>query len=254
MNNFELVVSDDVPATFLEKVNEFANASLGSSQALFLTGGSQAKLCYPALGKAFEGPQSSLANIDLYLGDERVVPLDSGFSNTALIDGLLGAQFKNLTNKNIHSPTRVAGFDLEGLMALGKSLPKHLAPSAHAQLRELTAGFSRSLAASPSSRLVHLGLGPDGHVASIFPKYTDFGIHTGDAATTLDLSGLNPFLRLSVSMEFINSSELVILGATGSDKGEVLRKVLLDPDRYPAGRIQAAKFVILVDRDAAAKL
>ncbi len=253
MNNFELEVTDDLQASFMARITEFAGSHPGPS-SLFVTGGSQAHLCYPALASALSDSRSPLGRYEIFLGDERVVPLTSESSNTALIDGLIGSAYRASELRQIYSPTRTTEVDLAELMAASDPVPTHISDAQSAALRGLTNGFAQALRAAPAARLVHLGLGPDGHVASNFPNGIDFGIRTPEAATSLDVTGLNRFWRLTISMDFINSSSLVLLSVSGSEKGEVLRRVLTNPDSFPAGNINAPNFAIVVDRQASLAL
>lgn len=253
MNSFELEVTDDLQVSFMARVTEFAGSQTGPS-SLFVTGGSQAHLCYPALAPSLNDARSPLARCEILLGDERVVPVTSEYSNTALIDGLIGSSDRAPHQKQLYSPTRDSGVDLAELMAAADPAQTSISDAHSAALRALTHRYAQALRAAPAARVVHLGLGPDGHVASNFPRCIDFGIRSPEAATSFDVTGLNRFWRLTVTMDFINSSSLVILSLSGIEKGEVLHKVLSDPESFPAGKINAPNFVIIVDRQASLAL
>lgn len=238
--NFDLLTSDDPASEVIPLVSEVAN---GGTASLFLTGGSQAKVVYPRLFPALT-TDPSLSGVHLYVGDERLVPLADPDSNTAMLDSIAGA---TTGAGEIVSPTRVFSARLSASIAAGDEPPREL-------LREILDWWSVQLEAAPRPRIVHLGLGPDGHVASIFPHSDDLGLATPQCRVSLDTTGLNRHLRVSVTMDYIDGADLVILGTTGGTKGAVLKAVLEDPASYPAGRLSPKRLAIVIDREAQASL
>ena len=253
MNNFALTVTDNVSQALVDQLNSFVVQSRADKFSFFATGGSQAKLCYPGLGAAIVGPDNTLNNMDMYLGDERLVPTDNEDSNTALVERLLGKQF-SATGKRLNTPTRRFDAQLPELDQEQIHNTSELTPQQVALLGEIARSFEESIESSAAPRVVHLGLGPDGHIASIFPKSRTVGPILKHCATVADVTGLNQHLRVTVKLEFINLADLVILSVTGNPKGDVLRSVLENPQRYPAGKIEAKNFVIIVDRQASQSL
>ena len=253
MNNFALTVTDNVPQALVDQLNSFVVQSQADKFSFFATGGSQAKLCYPALGAAIVELDNTLNNMDLYLGDERLVPSDNEDSNTALVERLLGKQF-GAAGKSLNSPTRRFDAQLPELDQDQIHNTLELTPQQEELLAKIARSFEESIDFSPAPRVVHLGLGPDGHIASIFPKPRTLGPILKHCATVADVTGLNQHLRITVKLEFINQADLVILSVTGNPKGEVLRSVLENPSQYPAGQIEAENFVIIVDRQASQSL
>ncbi|MDA8207854.1 MAG: 6-phosphogluconolactonase [Actinomycetota bacterium] len=238
--SFELITSDDPAGEVLGLIAEVAG---GAPASLLLTGGSQAKLVYPRLFPAI-ATEPALSRLRLYVGDERVVPLGDPDSNTSTLDAIAGAP---KGAGEILSPVRAFADELRTSAAQGEI------PSEQA-LEEILAWWSLELLAAPRPRIVHLGLGPDGHVASIFPHPADLALATPECQVSLDATGLNRHLRLSVTMDYIDEADLVILGATGAPKGQVLKAVLEDPASYPAGRLQPKRLMVVIDRDAQAAM
>ena len=239
-DNFELVTSDDPAGEVLSLVSEVA----GGAPASFLaTGGSQAKLVYPRLFPAL-ATEGALAGVRLYLGDERMVPLGDPDSNTSMLDSTPGAPGGESA---ILSPARAFASELRAAAAQGGDPSQEV-------LQKMLDWWSKELLEAPRPRIVHLGLGPDGHVASIFPHPVDLAIATPQCQVSMDATGLNRHLRLSVTLDYIDQAELVVLGVTGGAKGKVLKAVLEDPGSYPAGRLRPPRLVVVVDREAQAAL
>ena len=82
-----------------------------------------------------------------------------------------------------------------------------------------------------------LGLGPDGHVASLFPNYWNPQI--ADSAIAIVDSPKPPAERVTFSMRFINSSEQVWIIASGESKAVAVKAVLEADSSVPAGHVSA---------------
>jgi 6-phosphogluconolactonase len=99
--------------------------------------------------------------------------------------------------------------------------------------------------------LVHLGLGADGHTASLVPGDPVLNVTDSDVALTSVYQGRR---RMTLTYPILNRSRRVLWVVTGSDKVDALAQ-LRDADRsIPAGQIQRENAVILADRAAAEKL
>ena len=136
--NGELIVVDDVASEFAERVVEAFHTRPGESFALTVSGGGTARRCYEKLA-ADGADQIDWWQVDVYWGDERCVPPDHPDSNERLVREAL---LERVGAANAVYPMRCD----EG-------------PDAYQQ-RVATAG---------RFDVVHLGLGPDGHTASLFP-------------------------------------------------------------------------------------
>mgnify|MGYP000157842133 CR=1 FL=1 len=94
-----------------------------------------------------------------------------------------------------------------------------------------------------------LGLGPDGHVASLFPNHWD-PTATGNAISIVD-SPKPPSERVSFSMSFINSSTEVWIIAAGESKAVAVTQVLEAEPSVPAGHVMATELTrLIVDTEA----
>lgn len=110
----------------------------------------------------------------------------------------------------------------------------------------------RGIAGSPPVLdLAHLGLGPDGHTASLVPGDPVLNVTTADVALTAVYQGRR---RMTLTYPLLNRSRCILWLVTGHEKADMLPR-LCDGDRsIPAGRISREQSVVLADANAAAHL
>lgn len=219
----ELVVCDDLPAAFSQRVvDAFANRAQ-ETFSIALSGGGTARACYEHLAGAAAN-RIDWWKVDVYWGDERCVPHDHEDSNYRLArEALLD---------------RVGAANATHLMRCAEGPDPY-------QLRLGDLG---------RIDLVHLGLGGDGHTASLFPASEALDADPGRlVAMNEDPAGANPYRRMTLTFAGIERARLVLVTVAGADKAEVLARVAAGED-LPASRIAAEQVVWLVDRDAAARL
>jgi 6-phosphogluconolactonase len=218
--NGELVVVDDVPAEFAERVIECFHTRPGEWFSLALSGGDTARRCYERLA-ADGGRQIDWWAVDVYWGDERCVSADSADSNERLGREAL---LERVGAANAVYPMRCD----EG-------------PDPY-QMRVGELG---------KFDIVHLGLGPDGHTASLFPGSPALDVDPGRlVALNHDPSGANPHERMTLTLSGIARARLALFTVSGEAKKEAMRRVA-DGEDVPAARVQADRVVWLVDPAAA---
>lgn len=110
----------------------------------------------------------------------------------------------------------------------------------------------RKIAGSPPVLdLVHLGLGPDGHTASLVPGDPVLNVTESNVALTGVYQGRR---RMTLTYPILNRSRRILWVVTGSDKVEALARLHDGDASIPAGRIRRENALILADRAAAEKL
>jgi len=218
--NGELIVVDDVPGEFAERVVEAYHARAGEDFSIALSGGETARACYERL--ALVGAEEiDWWQVDVYWGDERCVPPDSPDSNEHLGREAL---LRRVGAAHSVYPMRCD----EG-------------PEPY-QLRVGELG---------RFDLVHLGLGADGHTASLFPGSPALDADPGLLVVlNEDPSGVNPFSRMTLTFAGIARARLVLVTVAGEQKQAAMQAVY-DGGDVPAARVTAERVVWLVDRAAA---
>lgn len=96
--------------------------------------------------------------------------------------------------------------------------------------------------------LVHLGLGPDGHTASLIPGDPVLDVTDRDVATT---GVYQKRRRMTLTYPIINRARRILWLATGEGKAEMLVRLRAADPTIPAGRVRADNATALVDRSAA---
>ena len=110
----------------------------------------------------------------------------------------------------------------------------------------------REIAGSPPILdLVHLGLGPDGHTASLVPGDPVLDVTDADVAPTGVYQGRS---RMTLTYPMLNRARRVLWVVTGSEKVEMLRRLRDGDLSIPAGRVRREQALLLADRAAAGQL
>ena len=124
-------------------------------------------------------------------------------------------------------------------------------PVESADLEAAAAQYERTLreiaGSPPVLDLVHLGLGDDGHTASLVPGDPALGITRADVAPTGVYRGRR---RMTLTYPVINRSRRVLWLVAGSEKAEMLRRLRDADPSIPAGRVLGDRALLLVDRAA----
>src|SRR5438093_2396015 len=121
-------------------------------------------------------------------------------------------------------------------------------PDLQSAAAKYAAEFERIAGAPPVLDLVHLGLGPDGHTASLVPGDPVLDITDRDVAMTGVYQGRN---RLTLTYPIINRARLILWLVTGSEKVPMYKRLLAGDQTIPVGRVLQNNAVLLADSAAA---
>jgi 6-phosphogluconolactonase len=211
-----------------------------------LSGGSTPKIVYEALAKIEGVPWNG---IHVFWGDDRLVPPDDSRSNYAMAKTALLNHIA-IPATNVH---RIHG-ELEGAKAVtlySAELEKFFGREQSAKGRAQNLGSLSALSSrlSVPFDLVHLGIGPDGHTASLFPGTPNLE-SPEIVRETFPTPGLEPQVsRVTLSLGVINAARVKQFFVTGASKKPILERVNRGED-VPAAQVQNAEWWL----DAAANI
>jgi 6-phosphogluconolactonase len=230
-------ISAKAATTFLE----IANSSI-LKKGVFrvaLSGGSTPRQLYSLLSTDKFRLRCDWSNIHFFWGDERCVPPDDMRSNYRTVFDILLRKLA-LPDENIH---RIKGERGE--------------VAAVEYEKEIKRVFKIKGRSFPEFDLILLGMGEDGHTASIFP-YTHAVRGDNKIVTALSPDKLK-VPRITLTPPVINNARNIIFLVSGSKKASVLKEVIegdFEPERFPAQttRLSKGKVRWFVDTGAAERL
>ena len=103
----------------------------------------------------------------------------------------------------------------------------------------------------PALDLVHLGLGPDGHTASLVPDDPVLDIADADVALTRVYQGRR---RMTLTYPILNRARRILWVVTGNEKAGMLVRLLNGDRSIPAGRVRQEQAIVLADKAATQRL
>jgi len=114
--------------------------------------------------------------------------------------------------------------------------------------RTYAATLAAELGPTPVFDLVHLGLGPDGHTASLVPGDPVLDVRNAEVAATGVYQGRR---RLTLTYGPLNRARQIVWLAEGEAKRPMLRRLLAHDAGIPAGRVEASRATVMADASAA---
>ena len=142
----------------------------------------------------------------------------------------------------------------ESLLEQTSLHPEHIhampveAPDLDLAAARYAAALQQIAGSPPVLDLVHLGLGPDGHTASLVPGDAVLQVTDADVALTAVYQGRR---RMTLTYPILNRCRQVLWLVTGSDKAEMVRRLYEGDTSIPAGLVNKDHALILADRAAA---
>ncbi|MFZ6002524.1 MAG: 6-phosphogluconolactonase [Actinomycetota bacterium] len=213
----DLVVVDDVPGEFAERVIEAFHARPNDAFSLGVSGGRTARRCYERLAED-AGSQIDWWKVDVYWGDERCVPHDSPDSNYHLVREAL----------------------LEQVGAVNANYPMFCS--------EGPDPYQLRLGELGKLDVLHLGLGVDGHVASLFPTSPALEADPGRLVVmNTDPAGRNDHERMTLTLAGIARARLVLVTVAGEAKRDALDRVRRGDPTCPGALVTADRVIWIAD-------
>ena len=235
-------VYPDLKAQTRAAVDLFVNlaqesVNIRGSFSAALSGGSTPRMLYTSLAEPANRDSAPWGNIHLFFGDERHVPQDHPDSNFRMVHETLLSKLP-IPEGNVHRvktalDPRLAAFNYE---------------------EDLRAHFETPW---PRFDLVLLGMGTDGHTASLFPKTA--ALNEEQRWFVANFAPDQQAWRLTLTKQAINAARKIVVLVSGQSKASMLSEVLTgeyDPGHKPVQLISPVdgEMIWLIDQDAASLL
>jgi 6-phosphogluconolactonase len=200
-------------------------------QTVALSGGSTPKLMFQILAEQFR-EQVAWSDIQFFWSDERHVPPDHPDSNYRMANEALLS--------HVHSNV-------------------HRVPSENPDAAEAAVEYERTLVevtgqSLPRLDLIFLGLGTDGHTASIFPG-SDV-LHERKRLVVAPWVEKLKTYRITMTLPLLNNGASVVFLVSGAEKAQIVKEVLEGEDKYPAQAVRPThgELIWMFDKEAAARI
>ena len=223
MTDVELVVLDDPDAAAQRAARELAGAAARGGDVA-VSGGSTRPV-YKAAARL----HADWRNVTLWFADDRYVPMGDPRSNFRLVSESL----------------------LDGLASLPRAVQR---VRSERPLEEAAALYDRELD-GVTLDFVLLGIGPDGHTASLFPNAPALDEEERRAVTAE--AGLEPYVpRVTMTLPVLRAATVAMFLVTGEKKAEAVARAFASPPsrETPASLVRAARTLVVLDAAAAGRL
>jgi 6-phosphogluconolactonase len=239
MSEREIIVCRDIAELSRQSAERFSQLAVESVESarritVALSGGSTPQHLYSLLASPDYKDQIPWSNVELFWGDERCVPPDHPESNFRMAQEALLSKIK-IPPQNIHrmrgeQETQAAAAEYE---------------------KELQKIFGLNSGALPRFDLILLGIGEDGHTASLFPGSEALN-ETKHLVVAPFVAKLNSY-RLSLTLPVLNNAANVWFLVMGASKADAVKQALSASSDLPAARVQPVNgnLTWYITRDAA---
>lgn len=211
--------TDEIAVEFAHRIQALAKEAEGKPVHIALSGGSTPKVIFQYLTDKF-GKELANTQFHFWWGDDRCVPPTDDESNYKWANELWLAP-TGIQEENIHR-------------VLGENNPAEEAVRYAEEIKKevpLANGF-------PVFDLMLLGLGEDGHTASIFPN--QMGLLTSKNICEVAVHPESQQKRITMTGPVINNSKVIAFLATGDNKADKVKEILIEKDaELPAANIEA---------------
>lgn len=231
MKNFEMLrftSADDLAraaaSAWLEEIEAAARA--GQTHCVALSGGRIAQEFFAATTAQAKARKTSFDCVHFFWADERCVPPDDPESNFRMADELLFA------------PLAIAAERIHRLR--GEDPPAEAVRAGEADLRRFARKNGQQ---QPVLDLILLGMGEDGHIASLFPNAIANNVGSHALLLVIENSPKPPPTRISLSYQTIIAANNVWVLISGAGKAAALRASLSSNGETPLARVVAARSV-----------
>jgi 6-phosphogluconolactonase len=221
----QITVLDDIPPLVATLFSEWCRTTVSHQKVarIALSGGTTPQIVYRTLAEPPYRDAIPWSSLEFYQGDERPVPPDHpdsnwGMARTSLLDRV------DVSPSSLHR-------------MIAESPDLEVAAAAYADL--LAANLSHNDCGMPVFDLILLGLGADGHTASLFPGTA--ALHETRRFVVANIVPELQTTRLTVTLPVINAAREIWFLVTGSAKAEILRRILRERDpTLPATQVRPA--------------
>jgi 6-phosphogluconolactonase len=196
-----------------------------------LSGGPTPKLLYQALAE-YSGNPIDWNKIHFFWGDERCVPADHPESNFGMAEENLLKNI-NIPEKNVHR-------------IIGENNPAYEAERYSEEIKNNLSEANQV----PQFDIMLLGLGEDGHTASIFPD--QLHILSSEKICETAVHPVTKQKRITLTGKIINNSKKIFMIISGNNKMEIINKIINKADgyeKYPASFIKKASLEVYINTE-----
>jgi 6-phosphogluconolactonase len=239
-NRRDIIIPGNAEETIRFSVSQFLQIGREAIQergvfCVALSGGNTPHAIFHELSKPSHQAALDWTKVLCFWSDERSAPPDDKESN---YHSAMQAGLANLPIKTENILRMVAEKDIEENALAYEQLIRQKVPGLHFDL-------------------MMLGMGDDGHTASLFPR--THGLHTKDRLVIANYVPQKQTWRMSVTYECIHMARTICIYALGSKKAGMVAKALLgpyDPDQFPVQRVGTPihKALWILDQDASEEL